>query len=311
MSNTLLIGTGYMGKEYAKVLKTQRVSFAVVGRSQESTDKFKNELGIDAMPGGIDRWLKTNPVPQKAIIAVTEDQLGIVTRSLIDSGCKSILVEKPGGLDAQDIKKVAISARKKRSKVYVGYNRRFYTSTQKAMEIIRKEGIKSFVFDFTERSNIIDKLPQSQKIKNNWFIQNSTHVIDMAFFLGGNPSKLTAYKKGGLKWHPSGSIYSGAGVSSKGVLFSYHANWESAGRWSLEIITGRQKLIFRPLEKLQAQKFGSMTIEDVILNDKIDTDFKPGIYRQVQSFLGNKENLLTIEEQVKNLPYYKKIAGRI
>src|SRR3989344_9425936 len=103
----LLVGTGYMGKEYAKVLKAQGVSFVVVGRSQESANSFENELGIDATAGGVETWLKANLAPYRSIIAVTEDQLGIVTRDLINSGCKSILVEKPGGLDTQDIKKVA------------------------------------------------------------------------------------------------------------------------------------------------------------------------------------------------------------
>lgn len=308
-NNILLVGTGYMGKGYAKVLKAQKVSFIVVGRSQESADSFKNELGIDAASGGVEKWLTGNPVPQKAIVAVTEDQLGIVTRNLINSGCKSILVEKPGGLDANDIKKVAESARRKRSNVYVGYNRRFYTSTQKALEIIKKEGIKSFIFDFTERSYIVEKLPQSDKIKNDWFLQNSTHVIDMAFFLGGWPQKITAIKTGHLKWHPDGSIFAGAGISDKKATFSYHANWESAGRWSVEIMTPKNKLIFRPLEKLQIQKYGSMVIEDVTLDDRVDINFNPGLYRQVETFLKKTKKLLTIEEQAKHLEIYAKING--
>src|SRR3989338_1059430 len=172
----LLVGAGYMGKEYAKVLKAQKVDFVVVGRSQESVDLFKNEVGIDAASGSVEMWLKANPVPQKSIIAVTEDQLGIVTKNLINSGCKSILVEKPGGLDTNDIKKVAKLAKRKMSNVYVGYNRRFYSSVQKAVEIIKQDGgVSSFVFDFTERSYVVETLKQSLKIKKKWFLHNSTH----------------------------------------------------------------------------------------------------------------------------------------
>lgn len=305
----LLVGTGYMAKEYAKVLKAQKVNFTVVGRSQKSANLFKNEMSIDAVFGGIEKWLEYNPVPQKAIVVTTEDQLGVVTRNLINSGCKTILVEKPGGLNANDIKKVADLAKRKKSNVYVGYNRRFYASTQKALEIIKKEGVKSFIFDFTERSYVIEKLPQSDKIKNNWFLQNSTHVIDMAFFLGGKPTKITTYNQGGLKWQPVSSIYAGAGISDRKALFSYHANWESAGCWSIEIMTSKNKLILRPLEKLQIQKYGSMTIGDYPLDDKLDIEFKPGLYRQVKAFLKNPKRLLTIEEQVKHLETYAKING--
>lgn len=305
----LLVGTGYMGKEYAKVLKAQKVGFVVIGRSEESANSFKNELGIDAASGGIEKWLKANSVPQKAIVAVTEDQLGVVTRNLINAGCKSILVEKPGGLDANDIKKVAQWAKTRKAKIYVGYNRRFYASTLTALNLIKKEGVLSFNFDFTERSYIIEGLKQSKKIKKEWFLHNSTHVIDMAFFIGGWPQKMSCYKKGKIDWHPSGSIYSGSGVSKLGTLFSYHANWESAGRWSLEIMTSKNKLIFRPLEKLQIQKYGSMSIGDVPLDDKLDINFKPGLYKQVEAFFKNPKKLLTIEEQTKHLGTYARING--
>lgn len=279
-----------MGKEYAKVFKAMGLSFFAIGR-------------------GLKEWLKTNEAPRTAIVAVTEDQLGIVTRQLINAGCKNILVEKPGGFDVEDIIKVAKLAKQKGTKVYVGYNRRFYASTQKALEFIEREGVLSFNFDFTERSYVVEKAPQSAKIKKEWFLQNSTHVIDLAFFMAGWPHKISALKNGKLKWHPSGAIYTGSGLTDKNALFSYHANWKSAGRWSVEIITSKTKLIFRPLEKLQIQKYGSMTVEDYPLDDKLDIDFKPGIYKQVESFLGNKKFLPTIEEQVNHLKYYEKIKG--
>lgn len=309
-NNILLIGTGYMGREYAKVLKAQKVNFTVIGRSKESTENFKKETGIETVPGGIEKWLKSNKPPKTAIIAVTEDMLGKATLALLKSGVKNILVEKPGGFNTKEIIKVSNESKKRRAFVYVGYNRRFYSSTQKSLEIIKQDGgVSSFNFDFTERSYIVEELKQSSRIKNEWFLHNSTHVIDMAFFMGGWPKKITALKKGWLKWHPSGSVYSGTGLSEKGALFSYHADWSSAGRWSIEIMTTKNKLIFRPLEKLQIQKYGSMAIEDVPLDDKLDIDFKPGIYKQVEMFLNNPLGLLTIEEQVRHLETYTKING--
>ena len=307
-NNILLVGTGYMAKEYAKVLKAQKVGFVVVGRSRKSTDSFRKELGINAVSGGIIEWLMANPAPKKAIVAVTEDQLGIVTRNLINSGCRSILIEKPGGLDDADLKLTLKFAKKFKANVFIAYNRRFYASTIKAKEIIKKDGeVSSLIFDFTEWSHIIKKLKTSPKVKRGWFLANSTHVIDLAFFLSGKPIKMRSYKKGQLSWHPSGSIYSGAGITKSGALFSYHANWESAGRWNIEIMTPKSKLIFKPLEKLHIQKIGSVAIEEILINDELDKKFKPGIYREVQSFFGNQKGLLSLKEQVENLKYYNKI----
>ena len=306
----LLVGAGYMAKEYAKVLKAMKLPFVVVGRSQVSSDTFTAEIGVKAESGGLSSWLKKNEVTDKAIIAVTEDQLGTATAELLNSGCKNILVEKPGGLNTDDIKKVAQLAKNKKAKVSVGYNRRFYASTLAALNLIKKDGGgKSFYFDFTERSYIVEKLAQSDRIKREWFIQNSSHVIDMAFFMGGWPKKLSTYKKSGLKWHPGGSVFSGAGISETGALFSYHANWESAGKWGIEIITSKTKLMFRPLEKLQIQKYGSMVVEDYPLEDELDTNFKPGLFKQVKAFLNNQKQLLTTEEQVKHLGTYLKIRN--
>lgn len=308
-SKILLVGTGYMGLEYAKVMKAMGILFTAIGRGQESATKFKREVGVSVVLGGIEKWLKTNKSPSLAIVATSEDQLSSATQHLLRSGCKNILVEKPGGLNDDEIMRTAKEAKKTKARVYVGYNRRFYSSVLKALELIKKDGgAKSFYFDFTERSNIIEALNKSDKIKKELFLMNSTHVIDLAFFLGGKPKKIYALKSGKLAWHPSGSVYTGAGISDKRALFSYHADWESAGRWGIEIMTPKNKYIFQPLEKLRVQKYGSMVVEDYPLDDKLDTDFKPGLYLEVKAFLGNKNGLVKIEEQVKNLKYYKAIS---
>ncbi|OGN04103.1 MAG: myo-inositol 2-dehydrogenase [Candidatus Yanofskybacteria bacterium RIFCSPHIGHO2_01_FULL_44_17] len=305
----LLVGAGYMAVEYAKVLKAMKLPFVVIGRGEASARSFQAATGEDVTTGGIEGWLKTQKDAFKtAIVAVGVDQLANTARKLISGGVKSILLEKPGGLTAAEIKSVARAANRKKVSVYVAYNRRFYASTRKAIEIIRRDGgVKSFTFDFTEWSHQIVKLKISPAIKKNWFLANSSHVVDLAFFLGGEPTKMSSYRSGSLKWHPSGSVFAGAGTTSFGAMFSYSANWAAPGRWGLEIMTAKSRLIFRPLEKLQIQKIGSVAVEEVAIDDKLDKQFKPGVYRQVEAFLSNKRYLPTINEQVRNLKHYKKI----
>ena len=55
------------------------------------------------------------------------------------------------------------------------------------------------------------------------------------------------------------------------------------------------------------QNLGSFEVKEVQLDDKIDTEFKAGIHAEVESFLGNKKDLCTIEEQVANLRFYQQI----
>ena len=298
-----------MGIEYAKVLRALNLPFIVVGRSEKTAHNFQKTTGLLPVTGGLKKWISDkNKLPTTAIVAVNEEEAGETTRLLIKNGVKKILAEKPGGLNNNDLKLTAQLAKKFKTKVFVAYNRRFYASTIKAKEIIKKDGgVSSLIFDFTEWSHVIKKLDASPKVKESWFLANSTHVIDMAFFLSGKPAKISSYKNGQLDWHPDGSIYSGAGITKSGALFSYHANWESAGRWNIEIMTPKSKLIFKPLEKLQIQKIGSTVIEEVLIDDELNKKFKPGIYRQVQSFLSNRNNLITIEKQVEALKFYNQI----
>ena len=305
----LLVGAGPMAAEYAKVLKSLKKEFIVVGRSKRSAEEFEKIVGVKVITGGINKYLRQKKeIPPVAIVAISEEQLGSTTIKLLKKGLKIILVEKPAGLDFADVKKVYSLSQKLKAKVYVGYNRRFYSSVKKAEEIIEKDGgILSIYFNFTEASFRIAPLTKAPGVKENWFLQNSTHVIDLAFFLAGNPQKMYAFTSGGVSWHRKGAIFSGAGVTEKNVLFAYHANWDAPGRWSVEIMTKNSKLIFKPLEKLQIQNLGSFEVKEVQLDDKIDTEFKAGIHAEVESFLGNKKDLCTIEEQVANLKFYQQI----
>jgi len=306
-----LIGTGYMAKEYAKVLNALKTNYDVIGRGKDSANKFELEIGKKPHIRGIVNWLTGNKVnfDLKVIVAVSMEQLAPVTISLIEKGFKNILVEKPGGLNFKEIENVAKTAKEYNAYIYIAYNRRFYASVKKAREIIDEDGgVTSFNFEFTEWSHEIVKLTKAPGVKENWFLANSTHVVDLAFYLGGKPKEISCYTAGGLDWHPSASIFSGAGIAENGALFSYQANWEAPGRWGVEVLTKNHRLILKPLEKLQIQKIGNILIEEFHIKDKLDKQFKPGIYLQTKAFMvGSVDDFLTIEKQFENFEVYRKI----
>lgn len=305
----LLFGTGNMAYEYARVLNNLELEFIVIGRGIESAKMFEKKTGIKPFTGGADKFLKKSDYSSySAIVAVTGNQLGNVTIDLINHGVRSILVEKPGGIDGKEIKLVGSLARKNSANIYIAYNRRFYSSVKKAQDIIEKDGgVLSFHFEFNELSDQISKLKAPVEIKNRWLLHNSTHVIDLAFFLAGNPKTLKAQSSHSLPWHPKGAVFVGHGLTKDSTPFTYHANWLSPGRWGLEIMTKNHRLIFKPLEKLQLQKKGSFELTYAKLDDKLDNDYKPGLYKEVESFLGKKKFLCQLEEQVGNLTWFNKI----
>ena len=75
-------------------------------------------------------------------------------------------------------------------------------------------------------------------------------------------------------------------------------------------MTRKNRLILRPMEQLQVTPLGSVKIEPVTLEDKLDHDFKPGLYRQTEAFLQqDTTHFCTLEEQVKHADLYEKMAG--
>jgi len=300
-----------MALEYAKVLRDLKAEIIAVGRDAERANTFQRQTGIETSSGGIEKWLQSGTeLPKRAIVAASEIELGKATHALIRAGVKSILVEKPGGLDVADIKSVAEEAKKYGADVRVGYNRRCYASTAKAQKIISEDGgVESFNFEFTEWIHKIPEAKKNSATGREWLLVNSTHIIDLAFFLGGFPKKMSCFASGSLPWHPAGSIFSGSGISETGALFSYQANWQSPGRWSVEMLTKKHRLIFRPLEKLQIQNLCSVAIEEVPIEDRLDTNFKPGLYKQVELFIKNPNTLLGIAQQADILPFYELIKS--
>jgi predicted dehydrogenase len=308
-----IIGTGLMATEYAKVLKSINKPFIAIGRGVENCTSFEKEFNVQTISGGLDNFLKSSPtMPESVIVAAGIEALTETTISLLNYGIKKILLEKPGVGYPREINHLAQLTKEKNAVVLLAYNRRFYSSVLKAQDIIKEDGgVVSFNFEFTEWSHIIRTLKKHEAEHHNWFLGNSTHVIDTAFYLGGKPKQLCAFVKGGIDWHPASSIYSGAGESDSGALFSYQANWEGPGRWVLEIITPKHRLIFKPMETLQIQKIGSVAIESVEMDDKIDKDFKPGLFKQTEAFLNNEySSFCDIYQQQDNIiNYYLKMSN--
>lgn len=313
MNKVWLIGVGAMGMEYAKVLKALDIEYVAIGRSETTAITFERSCQHTVIKGGLEKFLSTKPsFPSAAIVAVNVETLAEVTDQLLNYGVTKILLEKPGFGNPSEIDTTVELARRNNATVLLAYNRRFYSSVFKAEELIKADGgVTSFNFEFTEWSHLIETLDKSPATLSNWLLANSSHVIDTAFFLGGRPRELAPFVKGGVIWHPRSSVFSGAGITDLDALFSYQANWESPGRWSIEICTKKHRLYFKPMESLQIQNIGSIVINPLPINDELDKQFKPGFYLQTKAFLeGDVSRFCTIEDQQHNLKdFYLKIAG--
>lgn len=307
-----LVGSGPMSVDYAKVLDAQNRDYIVIGRSKASAEEFTNKTGKNVIQGGLEAFLGTaHERPEAAIVSVGVAQLYATTEKLIQSGVKRILVEKPGGTTLAELNTLHKQSTESGCDVFIAYNRRFFASVIALKERLKSEGgVTSFNFELTEWAHVIEKIDKPKDVLSKWFLANSTHVADLAFYLGGQPKEMASFVTGELNWHPTSSIFSGAGASESGALFNYAANWESAGRWAVEVFTNENRYILKPMESLLVQKRGTIPQFSVELDDSLDKEFKPGLYKQLESFLDNELiSLCTLEEQCKMYLFYKKMAG--
>lgn len=307
-----LIGSGLMSIDYAKVLDAQGCDYQVIGRGSESAKSFTEKTGKAVICGGLAQHIaNTEAVAEAAIVSVGVAQLYKTTKQLIEAGVKKILVEKPGATTLAEIEELRQLSEQYGSAVYIAYNRRFFSSVLEAQRLIEQEGgVTSFNFELTEWAHVIEKIDKPKEVLNKWFLANSTHVADLAFYLGGKPRDICCFVQGSLYWHQAGSVFSGAGMTEQGALFNYAANWESAGRWSVEVLTKENRYVFRPMEALQVQKRGTIPLVPVEVDDALDKEFKPGLFKQVEAFLDDDARLLcSLEEQCSLFPIYEKMAG--
>jgi len=73
----------------------------------------------------------------------------------------------------------------------------------------------------------------------------------------------------------------------------------------------KNRLILRPLEKLQIQKHGSIHIDSVNdINYSLDEDYKPGLFLQTSNLLNlNYENMIDIQQFNSMMKVYNKMTN--
>ena len=307
----LLVGCGYMGREYIKALKILDEEFIVIGKTIDKCKNLEKEFDIEVFPHGIDDFFRTcKKKYNRCIIATPIDVLENHLEIILENGIQHVLIEKPGGLDVNNMERICSKYPDRH--IVVAYNRRFYENVKKAREIILQDGgVRSFSLDITEIIHNINISRYNPIVLEKWFLSMTTHVIDLAFYLCGEPTKMKSMVKDSLDWHPTSAIFCGVGETRNGALFSYHGDWTSAGRWKLEIFTKNNLLIFCPLEHLKIQKKGELIINDIV-TESDGLNIKPGIFEQTKIFINDPFNEIFISyrdqcERIKNI--YNKMAG--
>ena len=284
-----IIGLGNMGMEYLKVMEALQVkTIRVVGRSAKRLAPLRGREGIHLHEGGFESFSEAARPDELGIIATPIPALAAAARKLLSLGFRRILIEKPVSLYSKEIEDLAELFQRNHAVGVCAYNRVAYPSFLECRwRMIQEGGATSCTYTFTEMvsSDWERRFPQEEL--NRWGIANSLHPIGMAHGLIGAPQRWSGFRAGALQWHPTGSVFVGSGLSERGVPFSYHADWSSTGRWSVEVHTERSSYRLCPLEKLMRRQSAKGDWEEVPLHI-FSPQVKVGFVEQVAALLDRK-----------------------
>jgi predicted dehydrogenase len=305
-----LIGTGLMANQYALAINEMNIkNVQIISKSKHKGEKFCKQFGFKhLLYGGYKNNIKNLDNPDLVIVSLPIPLLLDATQELLKNNFTNILIEKPGSLYHNELLK--LSKKITNQNIRIGYNRLLYPSFLKLKSILSDEEITSCTFNFTEwvHKIIFDKY--ASDVYQRWGTSNSLHLISMAFELIGMPKTITSYQYGKLDWHKSGSIFVGSGVSKLQIPFSYHADWKSAGRWNIEIMTKKGKYRLSPLEELYFCRLGETIWRKITLTTPFPKS-KAGISEEIATMLSNDKNVKKYLPSLTEAALYNKITSKI
>lgn len=299
----LIIGAGWMAEQYCIALEHMGISnVCVVSNSEKSAKTCCEKFGFQPYYGGYEKCLSVMKLLDLVIIATPIHDLVPAALAAIECGNLNILVEKPGSLYTEPLEELQEKAENRGARVRIAYNRLIYPSYWKLKELVQEDGgITSCRYTFTELIRSINFEKDRKDVYRRWGIANSLHVIGMAHSLIGMPKELFSRRQGSLPWHSSGSVFVGAGITEKDIPFSYHADWGSAGRWGIEIMTPKNAFRLIPLEQLHICPKGSFTWNCVETTSAFP-EVKQGVAEEIAIMLDHELEkdipLVTLEKAV-------------
>lgn len=296
LDTVLVIGKGTIGYEYRKILEDLGVNTAWEGRNYSKTISGNMKKKITHV------IIATPVLPMIDIVKNINKTF---------SNEIQILVEKPFSYSLDAMRSVLAQ----NNNIFVGLNRRMYSNIIELKTILENETVKTLHFDFSEPTKLFGiNLSDPTNIDyHNAFYYQSVHLIDLAFYLMGNPKFINSQISGEFTKN-GGGICSGYGISKLGTHFTFQADWNVPGYWNIFITTTNFRISVKSINEIQVSTFNSnsseMTISNHVYNlNYFDNKYKPGFYNQVLAFTkGNCENLCNLRQYITVVEWMRKIV---
>ncbi len=283
MKRLALIGYGRIAPRHLEVFRALGCEIvASCNRSERGREKAMSEAGIPRTYSAIDAMLDRER-PDGVICCATADQMATAAGKILPFGIPTLL-EKPPGISLAEMAGLKQLSQQHKTPVMVGLNRRYYSVLTSAIEDAGgPEAITAVFVDWSEEPEYLladrgfSPTQVSQRIYGN-----SLHGLDLLAFVAGdipNPAVIGLNFGEPFRW-----MMSLQGVSRGGILATFQSTWDSPSRWRLVFCSRKRRYNFAPLESCTVTEMGKKEAR-VIEPDELDKKFKPGFYRQAETFL--------------------------
>jgi predicted dehydrogenase len=186
-----IVGCGLIGRKRAASLQPGQLSYACDLDAGRAADLAKTHLGATAITD-YQNALADSAI-DAIIVSTLNGSLAPIAFAAVQAG-KHVLIEKPGALNATQLRAVAAGAIKSRVKVRMGYNHRFHPALQKARELADSNALGPIMFlrgryGHGGRKGYDREWRANPKLSGGGeLIDQGVHLIDLAgWFLGDLP----------------------------------------------------------------------------------------------------------------------------
>jgi predicted dehydrogenase len=302
----VIVGAGNIAEEHIKAFSAQN-SCDIVGifsrtksKAVRIADKYKISNVADSIQG------LAELSPDAVVIAVSVESTEAICLQAIKYPW-IILVEKPVGLNYHSANLILENSIKFKSKLFVALNRRHYSSTLNAINILSCDSNNRFVTVNDQEDPILQiKSGMAPDLVKNLMYTNSIHLIDyFSIFCRGQIEKIDIAES----WNRGESNIVTANIKfDSGDRGLYVALWDMPAPWSVSVVTKSINILMKPLEHIYIQEYGSRTNEKIEIS-QYDLSFKPGFFVQAQNLIkavkGEKHNLASMKEVIKTMKLIK------
>jgi predicted dehydrogenase len=224
----------------------------------------------------------------------------------------TVLLEKPAGYDLADATRIRDAAARAHSRAFVAFNRRAYSSTRQALELLQSNSSERFikVVDQQDQQAAILLTKQPELVARNYMFANSIHLIDYFRVLArGEVASVEPI----IRWKPEqpGLVLARINFTS-GDVGLYEGIWNGPGPWIVSVNTPEQRIEMRPLEQVAVQLRGTRAVTQLDIDDD-DKTYKPGLRHQAKQAVaaarGEPGKLATIVDSWHSMKLVADIFG--